>query len=306
MFDMTRRQWNKKALAGLASIALPVSYRPAINKINSKFNGVQLGVQSYSFRDRKLDEAIKAMADIGIGSCELWQGHVEPADLEAKYKGDELRQEMRRWRLNVSLDEFKAVRAKFDRAGITLYAYNLSIRDDYTDREIERGFEMARALGVRVMTSSSNVATARRIDAHARRYRIRVGMHNHSKVSDPNEFATPESFARALEGASNYIAINLDIGHFTAANFDAADFLRRHHNRIVTIHIKDRKRDQGPNVSFGEGDTPIKPVLALMRRGRWVFPANIEYEYEGSDTVKEVERCFNYCKQALGGVSKSR
>ncbi|HET9530764.1 MAG TPA: sugar phosphate isomerase/epimerase [Blastocatellia bacterium] len=285
MSEMTRREWGGLALAGIAGLAVPTK------KIDSKFNGVLIGAQSYSFRDRSLDDLIAAMAEIGIGSCELWQGHIEP-------RGS--REEVRQWRMSVPLDHFKQVRAKFDRAGVELYAYNLSFRDDFTDAEIERGFEMARALGVSVMTASSNVSTARRIDQFAKRYRMRVGMHNHSNVRDPNEFATPDSFARAMEGASNYIAINLDIGHFTAANFDAVDFLNKHHDRIVTLHIKDRRRDQGPNVPFGEGDTPIKQVLDLMRRKRWSFPANIEYEYPGKDTIAEVRRCLDYCKKALG------
>ena len=203
--------------------------------------------------------------------------------------------------MTTPLDHFKAVRSKFDSAGIDLYAYNLSFRDDFTDAEIERGFEMARALGAKVITASSNVSTARRVDAYARRYKMRVGLHNHSNVGDPNEISTPESFKRATDGTSPYIAFNLDIGHFTAANFDAVDFLRKNHSRIVTLHIKDRKRDQGPNVVWGEGDAPIADVLALLRRNRWPIPANIEYEYKGSDTVEEVKRCFDYCKRALTG-----
>src|SRR5438128_2000424 len=110
------------------------------------------------------------------------------------------REELRRWRLNTPLDHFKAVHCKFDRAGVDLYAYNLSFRDDFSDAEIERGFQIARALGAKAITASSNVATARRVDAYAKRYRMRVGLHNHSKRS-----------------------------------------------RIVTLHIKDRKHDQGPN-----------------------------------------------------------
>jgi sugar phosphate isomerase/epimerase len=306
MAKLTRRGWNKLALGGLVAAAAPLT-RAGEKRINSRFNGVQVGVQSYSFRDRSLDEAISAMAEVGLGSCELWSGHVEPKELFDEYykakEGEartEVREAIRRWRLSVPLDEFKNIRARFDRAGVELYAYNLSFRDDFSDAEIERGFEMAKALGVKVMTSSSNVSTAKRIDAVARRHKMRVGMHNHSDVNNPNEFATPDSFARAMAGASQYIAINLDIGHFTAANFDATEFLRRHHGRIVTLHIKDRKRDQGPSVPFGQGDTPINEVLALLRQNRWPIPANIEYEYQGRDTVVEVKRCLAYCKRALG------
>ena len=300
---LNRREWNKLAVSGLAAAACSVTSPAHQKRPRSKFRGVQIGVQTYSFLDRSLDEAIKAMVEVGLSSCELWSGHLEPHDLLEKYKqtpDEQTREEIRRWRLSVPLDQFRAARAKFDRAGIALHAYNLSFRDDFTDAEIERGFEMARALGAQVMTSSSTVSVVKRLDPFARRYRMKVGMHNHSDLSDPNEFATPESFERALKGASEYIAINLDIGHFTAANFDAVEFLRTHHRRIVALHIKDRKRDQGPNVPFGQGDTPIKRVLTLLRLNRWPIPANIEYEYEGQDTVAEVRKCLAYCRRALG------
>ena len=96
----------------------------------------------------------------------------------------------------------------------------------------------------------------------------------------------------------NYICVNLDIGHFTAANFDAVDYLSKHHDRIVTLHIKDRKKNQGANVSFGEGETPIKEVLQLLKNKKYKIPANIEYEYKGADTVAEMKKCFAFCKQA--------
>ena len=67
----TRREFGKLTLAGL-----PLSM--ALAPINSRVDGVRIGVQSYSFRTLSLDFAIKAMADIGIGECELFSGHVEP------------------------------------------------------------------------------------------------------------------------------------------------------------------------------------------------------------------------------------
>jgi len=67
----------------------------------------------------------------------------------------------------------------------------------------------------------------------------------------------------------------------------------------VTLHIKDRKKDHGANLPFGEGDTPIKEVLKTLEEDRWPIPANIEYEYKGGDTVEEVKKCYEYCKAAL-------
>ncbi|MCC6588603.1 MAG: sugar phosphate isomerase/epimerase [Bryobacterales bacterium] len=279
--DLTRRHFVASTLAAVPLLGAA--------RINSRINGVTIGVQSYSFRDRPLDAAIAAMKEIGLGSVEMYSGHVEP-------KGT--REELRKWRTSVDLSEFKKVRQKFDAAGIDLYAYNYSFREDFTDEEIDRGFQMAKAMGVKVITASSNVTTAKRIDPFAKKHKIRVGMHNHSNIK-PNEFATPQNFADAMAGMSEYICVNLDIGHFTAANFDPVDYLDKNAGRIVTLHIKDRKKNQGPNLPFGEGDTPIKQVLQLMKKKKLTMPANIEYEYKGADTVAEVRKCFEYCKQAL-------
>lgn len=285
----SRRDFTKLALAGAplsATLAQSVSH----HKINSVISGVRIGAQSYSFREKSLDGAIQAMIEVGLGECELFAPHLEP-----KLN----REDLRKWRLSVSMDEFKAVRKKFDDAGIELFAYNYSPNDSFTEEEIERGFEMARALGVNVITASATLTAAKRIVPYAEKHKITVAYHGHSEVTHPNEFSTPESFAQAL-AMSKMFAVNLDIGHFTAAGYDPVAYIREHHDRITNIHLKDRKRNQGLNFPWGEGDTPIKPVLQLLRDRKWPIRADIEYEYKGSaDSVTEVKKCFEYCKQAL-------
>ena len=295
MPSISRREAGKLMAAGSAGLLVARGRLSGAQMIDSVVRGVQIGSQSYSFRDRPLAEAIKAYQTVGLGECELYAGHVEPDEKKTK------REELRQWRLTVPLSHFHEIRQQFDNAGVLLYAYNYSFRKDFTDPEIERGFQMAQALGVKYMTASSNVSVAPRVDAFARKYKIMVGFHGHDDTRNPDEFSTPETFARAMQGASRYIGVNLDIGHFTAAGGDPVAYLRQHHDRIVTLHIKDRKKDHGPNMPFGQGDTPIVAVLRLLRDEHWKIPANIEYEYgkPGMDTIAEVKKCYEYCRKAL-------
>ncbi|PYT16426.1 MAG: sugar phosphate isomerase/epimerase, partial [Acidobacteria bacterium] len=134
----------------------------------------------------------------------------------------------------------------------------------------------------------------------AEKHKMIVAMHGHSNLTDPNQFATPKSFTDAM-AMSKYFWVNLDIGHFSAAGFDPVEFIQSHHDRITNLHLKDRKKGaDGANVPWGEGDTPIKPVLLLLKEKKYPIPAFIEYEYRGTaDPTTEVKKCFEYCKRAL-------
>lgn len=295
MATISRREAGKIVVGGAVGLLASRATSEGAPYIDSVVRGVQLGAQSYSFRDRGLDECIQAFVDCALGECELWQEHVEP-----QHEGW---QKAQAWRLSVPMSYFRDIRAKFDRAGVRLYAYNYSFNKFMKDGEYDRGFQMAEALGVKCITASSQVSIAHKVDGYAQKYKIMVGLHGHDDTKDPDQFSTAETFARAMKGASPYIGVNLDIGHFVAAGGDPVAYIREHHEKIVTLHIKDRKKDHGANLPFGQGDTPIVAVLRLLRDNRWKIPANIEYEYgetiKGLDTIVEVKKCVAYCKQAL-------
>lgn len=282
---MNRRDFGKLAAGAMAAGALGATAR-----IDSKIDGVQIGAQTYSFREKPIDGVIAAMKEVGLGEAELYDGHFVPRDADAA----------KAFRSNPPLEQMRAIRKKFDDAGIELYAVTFGFRKEFSDDEIEGGFKIAKAMGVKYITSSANVSVAKRVDAMAQKYRIMVGFHNHSNMA-ADEFARPEDWQKALDGASKYLGINLDIGHFTASNYDPVSFLEQHHARIVTLHLKDRKRNQGDNVPWGQGDTKIKEVLQILKTKRYPIPANIEYEYKGGDSIEEVKKCFAFCKAALAG-----
>lgn len=262
----------------------------AFGASQARVGGVRLGVQSWSFRDRSLDALLEALVKIRSSYCELGFNHVEPPRLP--------REELRKWRLSVPLDEFRKIRKKFDDNGIIISGYSIPMRKGTTPEEMERAFEMARALGVDLVTCTTEVSLAGTIDSFAARAKIRLALHNHSVVK-PDELATPDDFMAALRGRSRYTGINLDIGHFVAAGFDPISFLEKNHARIFSLHLKDRKKNQGADVPFGEGDTPVREVLQLLKRKKYDIPAVIEWVGGGTDVVAEVGACLDYCRRVL-------
>jgi sugar phosphate isomerase/epimerase len=306
---LTRREFGKIAVAGLAVPRL-------VSAADSKVAGVRIGVQTYSYRDiprpagapDAIDVVIKAMKDSGVSECELFAPQLEP-QFSSGARGArgappspeaiKAREDLRKWRLETPLDHFRNARKKFDAAGLTIYGYCYNMNASFTDAELERGFEITKAIGAEVMTTSTTMDVARRLAPLADKHKVIVGLHGHSNITDPNEFATPESFAAAMK-MSPYLRVNLDIGHFWAADYDPVAYIREHHAKITNLHLKDRKKHQGDNTPWGQGDTPIKEVLQLLKRERWPIPADIEYEYGGAGTpAEEVRKCFEFAKQAL-------
>jgi sugar phosphate isomerase/epimerase len=288
----TRRQFAKTILAAPAAIAL--------GAVNSRFDGVQIGTITYSFRTLPADRILDAVVSAGLSEVELMSNHAEALlGAPAGGRGSEAQEALARWRTSVSMDKFKQLREKFDEAGVDIQILCYNLRKGVSDDEIEYSFQMAKALGARAISSTAQISTARRVAPFADKHKMMWGAHGHDRTDDPEEFSTPESFATVMS-FGKYMGVNLDIGHFTAANYDAVAYIRERHDRITNLHLKDRKKNHGANLPWGEGDTPIKPVLQLLKRQKYLFPANIEYEYMGKDDpVTEVKRCVQFCKEAL-------
>jgi sugar phosphate isomerase/epimerase len=325
--------YSRRDFGKVAAAALPLS-----KLLAQKVDGVQLGICTYSFRSMprtgadSVDDVIRAMKECGGTSCELFSPQLEPqnqapsatpvragqgnavpdgpsgdpqaraAAMRARQNSPEakkFREDVRAWRLNTPAEHFRAIRKKFNDAGIDIYAYTLNFRDDFTDPELDKCFEQAKALGAKTIASSTQLSVAPRLAPFAAKHKIYVALHGHNNTADPNEFSSPETFQKALN-MSEWFRINLDIGHFTAADFDPVSYIQEKHAKITHLHMKDRKKNNGPNEPFGQGDTPIKQVLALLKEKHYPMPAFIEYEYRGTGTpVEEVKRCLEYERAAL-------
>jgi sugar phosphate isomerase/epimerase len=271
----------------MAGAVTGLAFRSSADKIKpSIFNGIQVGVQSYTFRAFSVDKMIGAMTGIGLSSIELWDGHLNPG--------------------KTSEAAFKAMRKKFDDAGITVSAYCVNFPVDSRDDYLDRGFNGALLLGTNVMTASVEKPIVAKLDQWCQKYKIKLGLHNHwfgypgFKGNRSQEFETPDDFANALKGASEYLSINLDIGHFYAAGFDPVSYIKEHYERIVSLHIKDRDKDADHTQRrFGEASTPIAETMSLLKTIKFKYAVNIEYEPEVANPIEGTRTAFEYLKHAL-------
>ena len=311
----SRRDFGKLTVGGMALAALP---RLGAAALDSTFRGVKMGLITGSLNPLPetpagkdvIDTVIEGCLAVGAANIELVNlleprlvgtvsfGH-PPNPMTPEY--EKSRAEVREWRLKTPVSRFQEIRKKFDAAGLNLFSYVMTFDLDFTDEEIDAVFKQMQALKVTCFcTNQSRVDVGPRLAPFAEKYKIRPAWHPHAMVNDPNEVATPESMGKLL-AISKQFAINLDIGHFTAGNNDAADFLKKHHDRITHIHIKDRKRNGGPNVALGTGDTPIKECLTLIRDNKWPIYGIIEREYRDApgNAVQQTKAQMDYLKQIL-------
>jgi sugar phosphate isomerase/epimerase len=291
---------------------------------------VRLGVSTYSYRDMLptagsiLEKMIAATRALDLRIVELWDATLQPPDYangaawqvlpngeaspasiaghppEGPLTAAQIvrRDRVRQWRLETPISHFVDIGRQFANAGIEIQAFASDIKEEFSDAEIDRTFEIARAVDAGVLNTSTTLTMAERVVPFAARHKMRVGMHGHSNVRDPNQIATPASFERCLAMSPWYV-INLDIGHFSAAGFDPVAFLEQHHERTTSIHVKDRKRADGPNMPYGKGDTPIVEVVRRIRDRHWNIALIIEYEYAGGRSIEAVRACRDYVDAAL-------
>jgi hypothetical protein len=297
---LTRRELGQLTLSTLP--ALLVASRASAQraaKPNSKIAGVQVGLNvPYNFGGREMhpDEVLDRCLKLNVNAIELRSQPVEqflgsPAASGQKPSAEE----MRKWRTAVSMDRVRAFRQKYEDAGVLIEIVKYDGIYNMADDEVDYCFTLARTLGARAISCEIDAKHTQRLGQFADKHKLMVGFHGHATT-------TPAHWESAFSQAK-YSGANLDIGHFVAGNNTSpVPFLKQHHGRITHIHVKDRKMHEGPNVPFGQGDTPIKEVLQLIRDNKWNMQATIEFEYPvppGSDRMAELAKCVEYCRQAL-------
>jgi sugar phosphate isomerase/epimerase len=223
-----------------------------------------------------------------------------PEQIAARAAQQEAAAKLKAWRTSVSMDPFKKLRKMYNDAGVSIYAWK-QLSPNMSDEEFEYIFNVAEALGCTHTTLElpTDDAQLKRIGDFAMKKKIYAAYHTHAQGG-------MQIFDRAFALSKGNMA-NVDLGHWTAGGNVGGtpmDFLTKFHDRTSSFHLKDRTTPEhcALNLPWGTGETPIKEILQLVKKNKWKIPASVEMEYavpEGSDPVKEVRKCVEYCRAAL-------
>jgi len=308
----------------------------SLGKPNSLINGVQIGCITYSYRsmaDQSAEATLQYVLDSGISSIELMG---DPAESFAgmptpnfnrsrifqlggkQRRGEALTEDEKKeladlqaqstaynktvadWRAKADMKKFEHLGKMYKDAGVTIYAFKPNaFGANNTKAEVVYGMRAAKALGASHVTLEhpSNDDQTLRLGKMGEQEGMAVGYHGHEQETF--------SFWDTALAQSSKNGLNLDAGHYIAAGHsDLIALVEKQHARILSMHTKDRQTPGNGkgNLAWGTGDTPIVELLQLMKKNKYKFPATIELEYQvpqGSDPIKEVQKCLEYCRKAL-------
>ena len=291
--QMTRRDFLGYSAAATAALAM--TPRSVFGQIaiqpDSKFNGVQIGAITYSYRSMPgtADDILDYLVRSGLSSAELMG---EPAEqfagkptferIPRPLRGEEITEEqrtqiqaareaqakeLREWRSSVSMDKYKALRKKYNDAGVNIHIVKFSdIGPNMSEAEVNYCFNVAKALGAKGITTEISEEKAKFLAPYADEHKILIGFHNHTQINS-SSWEGPFSYGK-------YLGMNFDVGHYVAGtNESPIPIIEKYADagRILSLHIKDRKVNDGPNVPFGQGDTPLGLILQFMKKKEVCF-----------------------------------
>jgi sugar phosphate isomerase/epimerase len=324
MGTISRREFGGALIAGLPLAAV-------LGSVRLSAGAVAIGVSTSSFRDLprvpgrdNLNDVIRALQAVGVTRVELALANLEPAPPntapvmggsaayprrivmtpeEVAATNSSARAALRTWRTQAPAGVFDAARGALASAGLSVHACALAYNDSFSDEEIDATFRQAKALGVTTVSSPLTLDMARRLLPFAERHQVSIAIHNQMDGNPAGAIDTP-ALKQAL-ALSPAFTLKLDIGNLAASNRDAVAELREYRSRVSFVLLRDRLRNGGASQPFGEGDTPIRDVLAVLAASAPDIPALIEYDYVGlHSSVDELRASAAYCRASISMTSR--
>ena len=244
-------------------------------------NNLNLGVQLYSLRGYKVDEALRHARDLGFKFVEFYPGM---------------------YPLNADATAIDAMKKQLADLGLTISAHGVNrfTKDAVANRKM---FEFAKAAGIRTFGADPDPDSFASLDELVKEFDIRVAIHNHGPTHRYNKAI---DVLQAVEKYDSRIGACADLGHFLRSGERPVEVIRLLKGRLYGIHLKDfaEMQDKTKGVILGKGHIDVPGVMAALIAVD--FPADgalsIEYEENPQNPLADIKACEQAARQAIEGV----
>jgi sugar phosphate isomerase/epimerase len=243
---------------------------------------VKLGVASYSLRELPRERAIEMLVALRTPFVTIKSFHL-PYD--------------------ATPDAIDAARREFEAAGLRIVGGGTITFERDTDEDVERCFAYAKRAGMPLIVATGAPGTLPRVERFARRYDIRVAIHNHGP--EDRHYPSPYDVLRHIAAMDPRMGLCMDLGHSVRAGADVVRAAADAGPRLLDIHAKDLRdpKDVQSQCVVGEGVIPIAALFRQLQAMRYDGFVNLEYEIDAKDPLPGMQRSLAFMRGVNAGLA---
>ncbi len=222
--------------------------------------------------EEEFSEIMRIISDVGFKTIELWTTH---------------------------LNYNEATQEQIQKAKEILVRYNLSVcaysgAFGNSEEEIEKSFQLAQAIGTRVLAGDLNYKLLDRTYSLCQQYKIRLAFENHPVVK------SPEDIKKLIGNRKDWFGACVDTGWFATFNIDASEAVRELGKSVFHVHLKDIKAAGAHETcALGDGIVNIPAVISALREIGYDGYLSIEHEPEYHDPMEDVKKSLSRLREWL-------
>jgi inosose dehydratase len=270
------------ASAGLGAVAgLPATPRAgAAKEERDPFAGLKVGMASYSLRKFTLAQAIEMTRKVGVKYICLKDMHLpmksSPADRQA------------------AREQVEAGGLRLTGAGV------IYLKND--EEQIHQAFEYVKEAGMPMMVCSPEPAALGTVEQMAKRYNIRIAIHNHGPGDQ--QYPSPRDVLRLVKDRDPHMGLCMDIGHTVRIGEDPVEVIEECFDRLYDFHLKDETAaaPRGTATEVGRGVIDIVAVLRTLVRRKYDHTIHLEYEANADNPMPGIVESYAYVRGVLAAI----
>ena len=281
--------------------------RPASPSCRASKMPYRLGVARYTLHKQKFDRALEMLQDMDMHYMGLMEGSIkyDATDAEiAAYKAKAAKfgvEVVSLGPLYYSTEEELAAACKFAKRygmkyiSVVPFEWNPKVKDPKNPEERKK------VPGRELRLESDRMMDL--LEKYCREYDLRAAVHNHGP-DNAYLYPTAEASLKRIGNRDKRLGVCLDVGHERRAGLDPVEFIRKHGDRVVEVHLKNIKIDPVKNFAKEgpRGELDVPGILKSLAETGFDGYCLVEYEKDFEQLEVPLAESVGYYRGVMDAI----